>query len=151
MRDNSGWQRRRIPKVVGSRPDPSPAVSGDQRLRRHDPMLLLGQCPTGRMGSADSPSEEVAINTASVTRPEDDGRNAGVVPEGDRRAGRLRYGSGNVSDGAHSCAIALLRAMNMPTTYQDLLTRTRALIATSSRVPVVGISGHGGSGKVDPG
>lgn len=37
--------------------------------------------------------------------------------------------------------------MTRPTTYQDLLTRTRALIATSDRVPVVGISGHGGSGK----
>ena len=37
--------------------------------------------------------------------------------------------------------------MNRPTTYQDLLTRTRALIETSDRVPVVGISGHGGSGK----
>jgi uridine kinase len=28
-----------------------------------------------------------------------------------------------------------------------LLTRTRALIETSDRVPVIGISGHGGSGK----
>lgn len=37
--------------------------------------------------------------------------------------------------------------MNRPTTYQELLTRTRALIETSDRVPVIGISGHGGSGK----
>lgn len=37
--------------------------------------------------------------------------------------------------------------MNRTTAYQDLLTRIRALIATSDRVPIVGISGHGGSGK----
>ena len=37
--------------------------------------------------------------------------------------------------------------MNRPTTYQDLLTRTRALIMAGDRVPIVGIGGHGGSGK----
>lgn len=37
--------------------------------------------------------------------------------------------------------------MNGPTTYQDVLARTQALIGSSDRVPVVGISGHGGSGK----
>ncbi|MCF6376524.1 hypothetical protein L2K70_02815 [Nocardioides KLBMP 9356] len=38
--------------------------------------------------------------------------------------------------------------MPTPATYDDLLTRTRALIdATGSGVPVVGISGHGGAGK----
>ena len=38
-------------------------------------------------------------------------------------------------------------AMPNPTTYDDLLARVRDLIATTDRVPVVGISGHGGSGK----
>ena len=37
--------------------------------------------------------------------------------------------------------------MRTPTTYDDLLARVRHLIATSDRVPVVGISGHGGAGK----
>jgi uridine kinase len=37
--------------------------------------------------------------------------------------------------------------MSTPTTYDDLLARVRHLIATSDRVPVVGISGHGGAGK----
>ena len=37
--------------------------------------------------------------------------------------------------------------MPNPTTYDDLLARVRDLIATTDRVPVVGISGHGGSGK----
>lgn len=37
--------------------------------------------------------------------------------------------------------------MNRVGTYQDVLARTRSLIATSDRIPVVGISGHGGSGK----
>ncbi len=35
----------------------------------------------------------------------------------------------------------------MNATYDDLLARTCALIETSDRVPVVGISGHGGAGK----
>lgn len=35
----------------------------------------------------------------------------------------------------------------MIATYDDLLARTCALIETSDRVPVVGISGHGGAGK----
>ena len=35
----------------------------------------------------------------------------------------------------------------MTSTYDDLLARVRALVASSDRVPVVGISGHGGSGK----
>jgi uridine kinase len=35
----------------------------------------------------------------------------------------------------------------MDATYDDLLARTRALVATTDRVPVVGISGHGGAGK----
>ena len=33
------------------------------------------------------------------------------------------------------------------TTYDDLLARVRELIATTGRIPVVGITGHGGSGK----
>ena len=37
--------------------------------------------------------------------------------------------------------------MATQTTYDDLLARIRALITTSDRVPVVGISGHGGAGK----
>lgn len=37
--------------------------------------------------------------------------------------------------------------MATETTYDDLLARVRALRATSERVPVVGISGHGGAGK----
>ena len=38
--------------------------------------------------------------------------------------------------------------MATPATYDDLLRRTRALVdATEDRVPVVGISGHGGAGK----
>lgn len=37
--------------------------------------------------------------------------------------------------------------MSRPATYLDLSTRVRALLATGGRVPVVGISGHGGSGK----
>ena len=37
--------------------------------------------------------------------------------------------------------------MPTPTTYDDLLARVRELIATTDRVPVVGISGHGGAGK----
>lgn len=32
-------------------------------------------------------------------------------------------------------------------TYDDLLARVRTLIATSDRIPVVGITGHGGAGK----
>jgi uridine kinase len=32
-------------------------------------------------------------------------------------------------------------------TYEALLTRIRSLIATTDHIPVVGISGHGGSGK----
>lgn len=35
----------------------------------------------------------------------------------------------------------------MIATYDDLLARTRVLIETTGRVPVVGISGHGGAGK----
>ena len=34
----------------------------------------------------------------------------------------------------------------MTVTYDDLLARVRGLVANTSRVPVVGISGHGGSG-----
>ena len=35
-----------------------------------------------------------------------------------------------------------------PTTYDDLLARVRTLVATTEgRIPVVGISGHGGAGK----
>ena len=37
--------------------------------------------------------------------------------------------------------------MSNPTTYDDLLARVRDLVATSDRIPVVGISGHGGAGK----
>ena len=38
--------------------------------------------------------------------------------------------------------------MPTTTTYDDLLARVRALVATAEgRVPVVGISGHGGAGK----
>ncbi|GAB3772155.1 uridine kinase [Nocardioides ginsengisegetis] len=37
--------------------------------------------------------------------------------------------------------------MPTETTYDDLLGRIRTLVATSDRVPVVGISGHGGAGK----
>jgi uridine kinase len=37
--------------------------------------------------------------------------------------------------------------MATPTTYDDLLARVRALTTTADRVPVVGISGHGGAGK----
>lgn len=37
--------------------------------------------------------------------------------------------------------------MGPPTTYDDLLARVRALVATSERIPVVAISGHGGAGK----
>lgn len=37
--------------------------------------------------------------------------------------------------------------MSRPTTYQGMLARTQPLIESSDRVPVVGISGHGGSGK----
>ena len=37
--------------------------------------------------------------------------------------------------------------MGTMTTYGDLLARTRSLIATMDRVPVVGITGHGGAGK----
>ncbi len=39
--------------------------------------------------------------------------------------------------------------MSTPTTYDDLLARTRALIGTTGRIPVVGISGHGGAGTED--
>ena len=35
----------------------------------------------------------------------------------------------------------------MTATYDDLLARVRAMVASSDRVPVVGISGHGGAGK----
>ena len=37
--------------------------------------------------------------------------------------------------------------MTTETTYDDLLARVRTLAASSERVPVVGISGHGGAGK----
>ena len=37
--------------------------------------------------------------------------------------------------------------MAISTTYDDLLARARALVATTDRIPVIGISGHGGSGK----
>lgn len=37
--------------------------------------------------------------------------------------------------------------MATPTTYDDLLARVRALVATSDTVPVVAITGHGGAGK----
>lgn len=37
--------------------------------------------------------------------------------------------------------------MGTHTTYDDLLARVRALVATMDRIPVVGISGHGGAGK----
>lgn len=37
--------------------------------------------------------------------------------------------------------------MPTPTTYDDLLARVRRLIATSERIPVVGLTGHGGAGK----
>jgi uridine kinase len=37
--------------------------------------------------------------------------------------------------------------MSTLATYDDLLARVRDVIATTDRVPVVGISGHGGSGK----
>lgn len=40
-----------------------------------------------------------------------------------------------------------MAAMATPTTYDDLLARVRALMTTGDRVPVVGISGHGGAGK----
>ena len=37
--------------------------------------------------------------------------------------------------------------MSTPTTYDVLLARTRSLVATTERIPVVGITGHGGAGK----
>lgn len=37
--------------------------------------------------------------------------------------------------------------MGTTTTYDDLLARVRALVATAEgRIPVVGITGHGGAG-----
>ena len=40
--------------------------------------------------------------------------------------------------------------MGTLTTYDDLLAHAQALIATTDRIPVIGISGHGGSGKSTP-
>ena len=40
-----------------------------------------------------------------------------------------------------------MAAVPEPTTYDDLLARVRALVTASERVPVVGITGHGGAGK----
>ncbi len=37
--------------------------------------------------------------------------------------------------------------MSTHTTYDDLLGRVRHLVASTDRIPVVGISGHGGAGK----
>src|SRR5512139_1564477 len=37
--------------------------------------------------------------------------------------------------------------MGILTTYEDLLAHVRALISSTDRIPVIGISGHGGAGK----
>ena len=37
--------------------------------------------------------------------------------------------------------------MSTRATYDDLLAQARGLVATSERIPVIGISGHGGAGK----
>jgi hypothetical protein len=49
--------------------------------------------------------------------------------------------------GARHCDPAAWRTMGTLTTYDDLLAHAQALIATTDRIPVIGISGHGGSGR----